>query len=150
MMKERLSVMVEKADFDLDAALAALAREAGAASPAPGPDLVARVLADAAEVSAGRRPAPARARPVARPVAGPLAGKAAGGGGRFGAFSGAISGAIFGWTTGAVACMALGLALGIGVGLEMNTGPLSIFDNSMQAETPLAALEPPLLAMESL
>lgn len=133
--------MAEKAEFDLDAALTALAREARAASPGPGPDLVARVLADAATVSTGRA-APAPPRPVAGSAAGAATGRAG--------LLDAAFGALFGWTTGAVACMALGLAIGIGVGLEMDAGPLTIFDNSTQAETPLAALEPPLLAMDSL
>ena len=54
--------MVEKMDKALDDALSGLAREMRGAAALPGPDLTARVLADAAAVAAERAPAVAPAR----------------------------------------------------------------------------------------
>lgn len=85
--------------FDLDAALDALGRDALAGSPRPGPDLIARVLADAADV------APAQTAEVAPSTQGA-------------APEGRWLDALFGWTSGALATMALCFAIGVGVGLE--------------------------------
>ncbi|MEM0944070.1 MAG: hypothetical protein AAGI70_08995 [Pseudomonadota bacterium] len=83
---------------DLDHLLASLARDERAGRPEPGAALIARVLADAADVTAaGDRAATAEpVRPKWRlswPSLAPLA-----------------------WPGGAVATMALGLTLGIGIG----------------------------------
>lgn len=97
--------------FDLDAALARLAEEAG-----PSPALTARVLADAAMVSAERCPAPAPARGAGSSRAGWRA--------RMGRMDGRLHGRqgrhgrIDGWwglgLGGVAATLAVGLALGIG------------------------------------
>lgn len=96
--------------LDIDAALAGLARDVERSAPRPGPDLVARVLADAAT-----------AVPV---TGGSTAGKETV---RASGASGLIE-TLFGWTSawtgGAVAAMALSLAIGIGVGMELEPGDL--------------------------
>ncbi len=91
--------------LDVDAALDALGREAVAGSPRPGPDLVARVLADAAAVA----PAPKVELHSGdmRTVAGE-----------------SWLDRLFGWTGGVVATMVLCFAIGIGVGMGMDDGDL--------------------------
>lgn len=84
-------------EHDLDAALARLARAEADAAPAPRPELIARILADAADVSAAAhaaRPA-AQPGPVIRPVR---------------------SRTRWGWFGGALAAMALSLSAGVGAG----------------------------------
>lgn len=91
--------MIERSEFDIDAALNELSAEAAAAAPPPGADLVARVLADAANVVAATAD-PARVR------------QPAGGG-----FS--LRALLFGWGAGATAAAALALVVGIGIGMQM-------------------------------
>jgi hypothetical protein len=107
-----------------DAAVAALAREAAGAAPRPGPELVARVLADAAEVTASR-PVPARACRAGVPARGGLLDW------------------LFGWQAGAVAAMTLALAIGIGLGFEMEAGSLPVLDERGEdgAQLALAGLD---------
>ena len=91
--------MTDKADFDLDAALAALAIDERATRPAVSESLQARVLGDAAEVaaeSAGALAQPQRSRA------------------RSGGFR--LSGLFDAWSGAAVAAVALCLAIGLGVG----------------------------------
>ena len=91
--------MTDKAPFDLDAALAALAIDERAARPTVSESLQARVLGDAAEVAAGRAGAMAPA---------PRIPARSGGFRLFGLFDA--------WSGAAVAAVALCLAIGIGVG----------------------------------
>ena len=91
--------MTDKAPFDLDAALAALAIDERAARPAVSESLQARVLGDAAEVAAGNADAVAQRPP------GPV---------RSGGFR--LFGLFDAWTGAAVAAVALCLAIGLGVG----------------------------------
>jgi hypothetical protein len=91
--------------LDIDAALDALAEEALAGSPRPGPDLVARVLADAAAVA----PAPeVRLTAGETQAAAPVS----------------WMDRIFGWTGGAVATLVLCFGIGLGVGMAMDDGDL--------------------------
>ena len=110
-----------RGDLDMDAVLNTLAEEVGRSSPRPGPDLVARVLADAAA-----------AAPVAAGVA--VAGKVA-----HGATSPGIWETLFGWTSGAVAAMALSLALGVGIGMELEPGDLPMTEADLVEEYVAAA-----------
>ncbi len=90
--------MTEKRQFDPDAALAALARAERAARPQVSERLHARVLADAAEVSAANPAAkPGRPAPVGR------------------GWLGWIRGVDL-WAGAAVAAAILCLAIGLGVG----------------------------------
>ncbi len=91
--------MTDKAAFDLDAALAALAIDERAVRPAVSESLQARVLGDAAEVAA--EAAGALARPPRSPV-------------RSGGFR--LFGLFDAWSGAAVAAVALCLAIGLGVG----------------------------------
>lgn len=91
--------MTDKAPFDLDAALAALAIDERAARPAASESLQARVLGDAAEVVATAA-APSRT----------LAPSAV----RSGGFR--LFGLFDAWTGAAVVAVALCLAIGLGVG----------------------------------
>ncbi len=96
--------MTDKAPFDLDAALAALAIDERTAGPAVSESLQARVLGDAAMVAARSRTlAPTLARTSAR----------AGGFRLFGLFDA--------WTGAAVG--AVGLCLAIGLGGGYRAGP---------------------------
>ena len=99
--------MVEKMDKALDDALSGLAREMRGAAPLPGPDLTARVLADAAAVAAERAPAVAPARAMQAPPV------------RRGVFD-----TLFGWTSGAVAAIAVCMSVGIAVGMEIDATDL--------------------------
>lgn len=101
--------------LDIDMALQALAEELRDASPRPGPDLMARVLADAAATA-----------PVA---AGSVAAVSQAQGGGVG-----ILDMLFGWTSGAVAAMALSLALGIGIGMELEPGDLPLTEADLVEE----------------
>ena len=92
--------MSDRYEIELDAALSQLAEDVAEATPRPGTDLLARVLADAAAVSAVSRPAEERA-----PV-------------KAGGFS--MREFLFGWTGGAVAAAALALVVGIGIGSQMD------------------------------
>lgn len=91
--------------LDIESALDVLGREAAAGSPRPGPDLVARVLADAAALG---RPATEQFQ-TQRPAAAPAVG---------------LLDRLFGWTGGAVATMVICFAIGIGVGMELDIVPL--------------------------
>ena len=91
--------MTDKAPFDLDAALAALAIDERAARPAVSASLQARVLGDAAEIAAER--AGAMVAPPQSPA-------------RSGGFR--LSGLFDAWTGAAVAAVALCLAIGLGIG----------------------------------
>ena len=99
--------MVENMDKALDDALSGLAREMRDAAPLPGPDLTARVLADAAAVAAARAPV-AEAAPTA-----------GGAPARTGIFD-----TLFGWTSGAMAAIAVCMSVGIAVGMEIDAGDL--------------------------
>ena len=90
--------MAEAMNDMVDQALAELARESTAKAPRPGPDLMARVLADAASV-APRHKAPAMATTAARPRT--------------------LADVLFGWTGGAVAALSLCLSMGVAIGMEM-------------------------------
>lgn len=103
--------MTEKAEFDLDRALAGLAADVNGGAPGPGPELMARVLADAGSVSAARAVPEAPARSGA---SGPQL---------------RLSDVLFGWTSGAAAAFALCLALGIGVGLGLEPGDVPMLDD---------------------
>lgn len=94
----------DRIESDLDAALQALADDVMQATPHPGTDLTARVLADAAAVSAAMRPAEER----------PAAPVAVGGGFSLREF-------FFGWAAGAAAAAALALIVGIGIGMQMDS-----------------------------
>lgn len=106
----------DRGEFDMDAALTKLVREVEQNSPRPGPDLMARVLADAASVA-----------PVAAgvAVAGAVAERAA---------SPSLWESLFGWTSGAVAAMALSLAIGVGIGMELEPGVLPMTEVDLVEE----------------
>ena len=91
--------MTDKAPFDLDAALAALAVDERAARPAVSESLRARVLGDAAGIAAER--AGAMVAPARVPA-------------RSGGFR--LFGLFDAWSGAAVAAVALCLAIGLGVG----------------------------------
>lgn len=94
--------MSEMESKNPDGALAALARAERAAWPEVSEGLRARVLADAAEVTAGKALAPAAtARPARR-----------GGAGLFGWFDAWAGAAV----AAALICLAIGLGLGYGAG----------------------------------
>ena len=96
--------MTDKAPFDLDAALAALAIDEREARPAVSESLQARVLGDAAMVAApSRTVAPAPARTIMRS-------------GRFRLF-----GLFDAWSGAGV--VAVGLCLAIGLGVGYGAGP---------------------------
>lgn len=105
-----------RGDLDIEAALGALAGDVERGSPRPGPDLMARVLADAAATA-----------PVAAGVA--VAGKVA-----QSATSPSLWESLFGWTSGAVAAMALSLALGVGIGMELEPGDLPMTETDLVDE----------------
>jgi len=94
--------MTDKAPFDFDAALEALATDERAARPAVSEALQARVLGDAAEV------ATESAGALERPQRGPV---------RVGGFR--LFGLFDAWAGGAVAAVALCLAIGLGVGYRV-------------------------------
>ena len=97
--------MAENAEMKIDALLKELADDVGQGTPRPGPDLIARVLADAAEVAAtSPREAVTKAPTPSR--------------------RSSILDVFMGWTAGAVAAMAVALVLGIGVGMQMEPGDL--------------------------
>lgn len=101
-----------KMDRAIDRALTALSREVREATPRPGPDLVARVLADAAAVSHAARPAQVQGQATRRAeLARVLVW---------------VRAAMFGWASGAVAAMAVALVIGISVGLEMEKADLPL------------------------
>jgi len=102
--------MTDQTAYELDAALAGLAADVRANTPRPGPDLIARVLADAAEVAAAHRPVTVAARP---------------GGGRA---RSRIVEILLGWQCGAVAAMAVALVVGIGVGMEIDTSNIPMME----------------------
>lgn len=108
-----------RGDLDIDAALAALVREVERSAPRPGPDLVARVLADAA-ATVPVTPGVAATGNTARDTG-----------------EGLIE-TLFGWTSawtgGAVAAMALSLAIGIGVGMELEPGDLPMTETDLVDE----------------
>lgn len=93
--------MTERSPFDLDAALAALGRDEQASHPAVSENLRARVLADAAAITAGRVKSGTASRPKAVPTK------------RFW-----LLGLFDIWAGAAVAAVAICLAIGLGVGYE--------------------------------
>jgi len=99
--------MAEMKTFDVETALDVLGREATAGSPRPGPDLMARVLADAAAI---RTPV-TRQHQAQRPAPAPASG---------------LLDRLFGWTGGAVATMVICFAIGIGVGMELDVVSLPV------------------------
>lgn len=112
-----------------DAALATFAREVRAATPLPRPELVARVLGDAAEIGAGFATghASAAAVPQRRALARAKPG---------------LLERLFGWQVGAVAVMMLALGLGVGVGLEIEPEAMPLLEKGAQeAPIALAALD---------
>jgi hypothetical protein len=112
--------MTDKAPFDLDAALAALAIDERAARPAVSESLQARVLGDAAEVAA--EGAGKMAQPPRRPA-------------RSGGFR--LFGLFDAWSGAAVAAVALCLAIGLGVGYQ--AGP-EVLEQAGLGEVKLAAV----------
>ena len=99
--------MVENMEKALDDALSGLAREMRDAAPLPGPDLTARVLADAAAVAAEQ--APSTAATGARESA---------------PARGGLLDTLFGWTSGAFAAIAVCMSVGIAVGMEIDADDL--------------------------
>ena len=122
--------MVENMDKVLDDALEGLAREARAATPLPGADLSARVLADAAAVSVQNAPVEAAMPEVADTT-----------GSRQGIFD-----ALFGWASGAVAAVAVCMSLGVAVGMELDPSDLPM----LQGETEIETLDPMTEASDTL
>lgn len=109
--------MSDRTEIDLDAALRALADDVMRATPHPGTDLTARVLADAAAVSAAARPATERPAAVASGTA----------------FS--LRELLFGWAAGAAAAAVLALVVGIGIGMEMDSNlPMVTADDDSAGE----------------
>ena len=114
--------MTSKAEHDLDAALAALAREVGTVEPRPGAELTSGVLADAALTALAREAHAAAPRPGRELVARVLADAAAvaaenaarqparsrNPGRGAGTRRGGLADWLFGWTAGAVVAMSLG------------------------------------------
>lgn len=126
-----------------DAALTTLAREAADAAPRPGADLVARVLADAAEVSATKPAANRNPVPQSAKRRGALTGALGARGG--------LMDLLFGWRAGAIAAMALALAIGTGVGFEMEPGSLPLLDDDAgQSTVTLASLDADLMDVDGL
>ncbi|MEM7211441.1 MAG: hypothetical protein AAF479_06005 [Pseudomonadota bacterium] len=107
--------MEGRGGLDIEMTLQTLAEEVRDASPRPGPDLMARVLADAAAMA-----------PVAAGGVAVAAQSQRGGAG--------ILDMLFGWTGGAVAAMALSLALGIGIGMELEPGDLPMTEADLVQE----------------
>ena len=100
--------MTDKAPFDLDAALAALAADERAARPVVSESLRARVFGDVAEIAAERADA----------MAAPLQSPARSGGFRlFGLFDA--------WSGAAVAAVVLCLAIGLGIGYRAGPAVLA-------------------------
>lgn len=100
--------MVDQMEKTMDRALDALAHEVAAATPRPGADLMARVLADAAQV-APPRPAPSVTLAPARPRT--------------------LGEILFGWTGGAVAALSLCLSMGVAIGTEIEPGQMPLMGN---------------------
>ena len=107
--------MSDRVEMDLDAALDELAADVVAATPRPGTDLTARVLADAAAVAAATVPAEEVRQSVA-PTAG--------------GFS--LSDFLFGWAGGATAAAALALVIGITVGMQVDADLPMMTENDGQ------------------
>ena len=105
--------------FDLDAALTELANDVAKATPRPGADLMARVLADAANVTADNavvdaKPSTVTVTDTNRPH---------------------LFDILFGWTATATAAAAIALVVGIGVGMEMDGDlPMMASDEGPTAE----------------
>lgn len=123
-----MSAQSEERAFDLDGALARLAAEAG-----PSRALEARVLADAALVSAGRRPAPAKPNRAER----------AGLGQRL---AGLVRRPAYGFA-GAAATLALSLAIGLGFWTGEEAPRQAGFDDAVLSQlSPLDSLERDVIA----
>jgi len=101
--------MAENAEKHMDMLLQQLADDVVAATPRPGPDLMARVLADASDVIAARpvEKAVAVTAPVSKP---------------------SIMDFFLGWAGGAAAALAVALVIGIGVGMEIEPGAMPFMD----------------------
>ena len=110
--------MTDKAPFDLDAALAALAIDERAARPAVSESLQARVLGDVAQIAAGRAGAvAAKSRTPARTLAPTTAPTTERSGGfrLFGLFDAGTGAAVVAVTL----CLAIGLGVGYRAGPEV-------------------------------
>jgi len=114
---------------DLDAALGELMRVERTARPAPSDALMARVLADAADIAGARAGGCAAAASAVegRGVLRAAAAKAPAGqvaGRLMGRLGGAIAGlgARVGWPGGAAVAMASGLLIGVGIGYGLGEG----------------------------
>lgn len=107
--------MTDNTNQLVDAGLAALAQDMQGAAPRPGPDLIARVLADAAAVSAERAPAPEATSQTTQSTPG-------------------LMNLMFGWTTGAIATMTLCLSIGFAVGMEMDNDIMTFDEDAMETE----------------
>jgi len=122
-----------------DAALTIFAREVVAATPRPGPDLVARVLGDAAEITAERSALTKAAAPARRPDLRTRTRRV-----------GLIE-RLFGWQAGVAAMMMLALGFGVGIGLEIEPEAIPLLDNSRQeAPITLAALDEDFMGIDGL
>ena len=104
--------MTKNADSKLDHALDRLAQDVIAASPRPGPDLMARVLADAAAI----HPPQVEVQPGMVPER-----------------NFRVTDLLFGWASGAVAAIALALVIGMGVGMQMEAGDLPFLEEEAVA-----------------
>lgn len=114
--------MTELSEREIAGLLDDLGTKTRAAAPRPGPDLMARVLADASDaMPQAEATAPARAT-------------------RSGGWIGLMD-RIWNWENGAMAAMALCLAVGIGVGMETDLSVLAL-QSTAEADT-LAALDLP-------
>lgn len=125
--------MDNNSTLDIERALDDLAHSVNARAPSPSGDLIARVLADAAQSG-----------PVAVAVAHPVPPRAAAAAPRL-----TLGEILFGWTGSAVAVMALCLVLGLGIGLKLETnqlhlagltGPDGIFEASFEDDMTEVAL----------
>lgn len=122
-----------------DAALTICAREVMAGTPLPGPDLVARVLGDAAEITAERRALIKTAAPARRADLRTRTSR-----------TGLIE-RLFGWRAGVAAMMMLALGFGVGIGLEIEPEAIPILENSWQeAPITLAALDEDFMGIDGL
>ena len=101
--------MDKDAEIHMDTLLKQLAEDVAENTPRPGPDLMARVLADASDVIA------AQPRPVVEQPVQSIPQRS-------------LFDTLLGWGTGAVAALAVALVLGIGVGMEMEPGALPFMD----------------------
>lgn len=101
--------MAENAEKHMDMLLKQLANDVAENTPRPGPDLMARVLADASDVIA--------ARPAEKAVTVTAPASKTG-----------LMVFFLGWAGGAAAAMVVALVIGIGVGMEIEPGAMPFMD----------------------